>query len=374
METTDWPMLASYFSGELSPQQEQELLEWVNINPEHQLAFAHAKQLWQVTEPMPLVPNPDTEGEWASFQQKIETPGRTLGKQSGGYYGWAAAAAVVVLLGIGFAFWLRNPTQTFPTVATTDISHTSSFTRFTTTDSVRVVYLPDSSRVWLNQHSELSYFPSFGQPERRVSLQGEAFFEVRPDASHPFVVRMAKAQVRVLGTTFDVKAYPGKPTEVSVVSGKVAFYEGIDTLHKSVILYANEGATFGQNVPTISKTKSPAQSRLVWRQRNNPTYQQEVRRPGRFLAVTSNWRKNGLRQTIIEGAIQNNATLASYASITLRYTVFTKQGKQKSNEFTIRETIRPGQTLLYKRSLLDVLSKPTLVSVEVSEAESESHK
>ncbi|MES2734598.1 MAG: FecR domain-containing protein [Bacteroidota bacterium] len=371
MDTTDWQMLASYFSGELSPQQEQHLLEWVNAHPEHQLAFSHAKQLWQAADQMPPMPSPDTEAEWHTFQKRIaaeEAPLHqtiTISKHSMAYYGWAAAAVLLIFLGIGFAFWPKE--ETLPPLA-------NKLTRFTTTDSVRVVYLPDSSRVWLNQHSELSYATAFGESERRVNLQGEAFFEVRPDATHPFIVQMASANVRVLGTSFDVKDYTGTPTEVSVMKGKVAFYEGNDTLHQYIILYANEGVVFRQNQGQLSKTQSDAQSRLTWRKRNNPMYQQEIKRPSRFLAVTNSWRKNALNQTILEGVIQNNATLAGYASITLRYTVFTKQGKQKVKYFTIHEVILPGQSLLYKRSLMDVLSRPSQVTVEVSAAQSYNNK
>lgn len=68
--------------------------------------------------------------------------------------------------------------------------------------------LCDGTKVWLNAKTELKYPLSFTGKQRIVELSGEAYFEVTPDAAHPFIVRTATADVKVYGTSFNVCAYP----------------------------------------------------------------------------------------------------------------------------------------------------------------------
>lgn len=70
------------------------------------------------------------------------------------------------------------------------------------------VTLPDGSKVWLNSGSTLIYPSTFAMAERGVYLNGEGFFEVTKDAEHPFVVNTRFLKMRVLGTTFNISAYP----------------------------------------------------------------------------------------------------------------------------------------------------------------------
>ena len=86
---------------------------------------------------------------------------------------------------------------------------------------IKTIVLPDQTKVTLNVESRLKY-PDVFAGERSVELQGEAIFEVTPDSERPFTVATADMNVRVLGTVFDVKAYPDDELlMVSVASGKV---------------------------------------------------------------------------------------------------------------------------------------------------------
>jgi ferric-dicitrate binding protein FerR (iron transport regulator) len=94
--------------------------------------------------------------------------------------------------------------------------------------SKTTITLPDGSKVWLNAGSSLTYNKDFGGEIREVDLSGEAFFEVVPAISNttaqkiPFIIHTRHIDVRVLGTAFNVKSYPGdKQTETSLVHGKV---------------------------------------------------------------------------------------------------------------------------------------------------------
>jgi len=84
------------------------------------------------------------------------------------------------------------------------------------------ITLPDGTKVWLNAGSSLKYPMSFAKNERRVRLEGEAFFEVTKDSARPFKVRSKGQEIEVLGTAFNVNAYPDNTTiKTTLVKGKV---------------------------------------------------------------------------------------------------------------------------------------------------------
>jgi ferric-dicitrate binding protein FerR (iron transport regulator) len=82
--------------------------------------------------------------------------------------------------------------------------------------------LSDGTKVWLNAASSIRYPVCFSGKERRVTVVGEAYLEVAKDAAHPFIVTTRQSNIMVLGTSFDVKAYPDEPTDkTSLVEGLV---------------------------------------------------------------------------------------------------------------------------------------------------------
>ncbi len=82
--------------------------------------------------------------------------------------------------------------------------------------------LPDGTSVWLNASSDLTYDKDFGKNLREVNLSGEAFFDVTKDSAHPFVIHTREINIKVLGTQFNVKAYPeDQYTETSLIQGRV---------------------------------------------------------------------------------------------------------------------------------------------------------
>ncbi|ARA94689.1 hypothetical protein AWN76_017040 [Rhodothermaceae bacterium RA] len=118
--------------------------------------------------------------------------------------GWATAVTTLVVA-LGLAWWLH------PTVVSVPYGQTAAVT------------LPDGSNVELASGTTLTYRWRWGQEARRVSLEGEAFFDVVPDA-RPFVVEAFNATVRVTGTRFNVAAWPDDPqrqTVVTVEEGRV---------------------------------------------------------------------------------------------------------------------------------------------------------
>ena len=114
-------------------------------------------------------------------------------------HSWAVAASIVLLVAIGLGLWLKPSSLTAP-----------AGERLTAT-------LPDGSTVELNSGARLSYARGFGEETRTVRLTGEAFFDVANDAQEPFIVKTFNADVTVLGTRFNVRAWPDDPTRETTV-------------------------------------------------------------------------------------------------------------------------------------------------------------
>lgn len=110
--------------------------------------------------------------------------------------------------------------------------------------------LADGTRVWLNAESKLQYPVQFNGPVRSVQLSGQAYFEVTNDPAHPFEVVTHEQTVSVLGTAFDVMAYPDEAHIVTtLVSGKVNVHLASG---KSVHLLPQEQAIFDINAGTLA--------------------------------------------------------------------------------------------------------------------------
>lgn len=89
--------------------------------------------------------------------------------------------------------------------------------------AISVITLLDQTKVTLNRYSSLTYPDRFKEDRREVQLQGEAYFEVEKDARHPFVVKADPVEVEVLGTHFNVEAYPGDAeVKTTLLEGSVA--------------------------------------------------------------------------------------------------------------------------------------------------------
>jgi transmembrane sensor len=125
--------------------------------------------------------------------------------------------------------------------------------------------LPDRSRVLLDDRTTLAYHaPTYGNENREVLLTGQAFFEVIPDTSLPFIVRSGKVSTIVLGTSFNVNARPRKNNIVTVSEGKVEVHNGEDW---SGHITPGEQIMVNQQSHTVLKRTVIADTVLTWRNR-----------------------------------------------------------------------------------------------------------
>ena len=122
---------------------------------------------------------------------------------------YAAAIVGVIVLAAGLAYWFRNKAEE---LVVASAAH----------GQVREMLLPDGTKVWLNQSSVLKYPRAFEGKERHVYLDGEAYFEVARNHEKPFMVKSPAMDVRVLGTSFNIKCRPDNSfAETTLIEGEV---------------------------------------------------------------------------------------------------------------------------------------------------------
>ena len=188
--------LIRYIKGELNLEDEiVEVLDWIESSPENQRNYTQLKNLWVVTgldHPENVVV-PDF-----SFPTN---PQKSI--QRGLFGSLLKYAAVFVL-----AFLLGSLTLYF--ISRSDRNALSA--QYNTIDvpygERSQITLYDGTKVWLNSGTKLKYPVVFSPNSREVMIEGEAFFDVARDTKHPFIVSAGKLKVEVLGTHFDVCAYP----------------------------------------------------------------------------------------------------------------------------------------------------------------------
>jgi transmembrane sensor len=125
------------------------------------------------------------------------------------------------------------------------------------------VTLPDGTQVAINSDSELQYPTTFPDTLRQVFLRGEAYFIVAKNAARPFIVRTGHSETRVLGTVFNLKAYPAEiTTTLEVAEGRVTF-SNLDRAGEADTLLANQQIVL-HNGALQAKTEISASRASAW--------------------------------------------------------------------------------------------------------------
>jgi len=195
--------LVKYLLNETDEDEQQRVKQWLAADGANAAHYNQLKKIWDESQQLTSTLTVDENRAWEKFQQKIH-PG--LGRPAS--FGWAKiAAAVIVLLGIGFlTYWTLNNRVKEKTVAAQQAPLND--------------ILPDGSVVTVNKGSSISYPSKFKGKTRPVALKGEAFFNVTPNKQKPFIISINDVEITVVGTSFNVKNINGN-TEVVVESGIV---------------------------------------------------------------------------------------------------------------------------------------------------------
>lgn len=229
MEKQRLTWLLQQHLAQKATQQEQQELEALlkESDNEEDLKTMIAGMMQQETPGLPA-----NEGPWQKMIDDIVTVDKVpvveyqpAGKRV--WLRWSVAAAVLVLLVAGwYYFMVQHPPASLAIKTVVPYQKIS-----TGMSEQKEGVLPDGSHVWLNAASSIHYPETFSAAERSVELTGEAWFDVTHADKIPFLIHSGALTIRVMGTAFDIKAYPTqKSMIVSVQRGKVQVLAGATIL------------------------------------------------------------------------------------------------------------------------------------------------
>ncbi|SMG09061.1 FecR family protein [Sphingobacterium psychroaquaticum] len=205
--------ITKYIVGEMNAAERATMEAWIEADPVHKEEYIAMKKVWELSAQKGDAPEIDIDRAWNTFTQlrteRAQSKDEVVVKirTSRSPFRWIGAAAAILLI-LGLSYWGLNDKLS----QETDLR--------TLTQTLRAP-LPDGSMVSLNKDTELHYHKSWFGKKRAVSLvEGEAFFEVKKDKAHPFVIEAGQHRITVVGTSFHVRRTPGE-TEVIVATGKV---------------------------------------------------------------------------------------------------------------------------------------------------------
>ncbi|WP_342084069.1 FecR family protein [Dyadobacter sp. OTU695] len=170
--------------------------------------------------------------------------------------------AACMLVGAFFLASRYLTSHTAPASAFMPVEHKSA------NGQQRRLLLPDGTRVTLNAGSSISYPEKFEEKIRKVSLTGEAFFDVTRNEKAPFVITTGEVVTKVLGTSFNIRAYPeNKAVQVAVVEGKVKVNAkiGSDDQNACVFLSKSEMATFQKEAGELIVSIYDEKEQIGWK-------------------------------------------------------------------------------------------------------------
>ncbi|WP_143305892.1 FecR domain-containing protein [Chitinophaga vietnamensis] len=217
-----YELLAKYFSGDASPEEAMALDDWLDASAEHRLVFSQVNALWEQASEGQRHQLPDKEAVWNSIRQQLEARPPSLKVASRYGWWWKGAAAAVIGATLAVLYYHYRPAASKQVAALPPLTVTA-------VDAIRRDTLPDQSLAVLQQHATLRYARGFSGKERLVELSGEAWFDVKPAANKPFMVKAGDVSIRVLGTAFNVKQEDSLVT-IAVQNGRIAITNGARSL------------------------------------------------------------------------------------------------------------------------------------------------
>lgn len=254
--------LAKYAANRHTRAEHQAFLHWLRQAPESELADA-LMAYEQIAEPADTAaPSPRLLAGIEAALDAVPPPATAVVKPMWWRPLWAAAAVLLLLLAGGYYLLLPAASPSAPALT---YRH-----KRVPAGQIDSLTLPDGSRIVLNAGSTLTYPAQFAATRRDVYLKGEAYFRVTKNPAQPFVIHSGGLQTRVVGTSFNVYAYPrAARQEVTVLTGVVCVSD-----------------------PARARqlTLQPAQ-RAVFERATHALHKVPVARPGLSLA----WRQGQLR-------------------------------------------------------------------------------
>lgn len=232
-------LLGKFLAQETDAQESALVENWLKQDKNHQKELNDYQFIWQQVASLKEEKTVDVDLAWNKVKSKIAAPKEVkviefTPKKRVFFTPIRIAASITLLLAGMLALFLSKKETELVSLKTTNQTLEQT--------------LPDGSVVLLNANTNLSYPADFEGDTREINLSGEAFFKVQRNENKPFIIHANGSDIRVLGTSFNVKAYT-KNVKVSVESGKVEFKHE----KKQTLLVKGEEAEFEADKDTIRK-------------------------------------------------------------------------------------------------------------------------
>ncbi len=239
--------IAKYLAGECSSPDIERISGLLQADEAYKQAFTELKSIWEIPGVLPVTDDYNTNIAW----EKVSA--RTSGQQvhiahkperQSAFLPWLRYASIAAVLVLSLSiFFVYRPYVSMKTVASGP-------------SGISPVALSDGSLISLNHDSKLKFTEKFGNHSREVYFWGEAFFEIAPDPSRPFVIETGDTRIKVVGTSFNVRnSAGGEIIEVVVNTGKVLFYrvDKNDRTVDQVMLVKGDKGIYNSKSHTLSR-------------------------------------------------------------------------------------------------------------------------
>lgn len=235
-----WYLLSRMLSSEATEDEQHELFSILRKDYSLQQQYEILKFLWSEKKLLPPLQE-NYESRVLHIIEKAGLEKETEEKQKQKNYRhkafkvlWVAACLSIVIAGV---YWVEIQKGTVSSQTKKEVMVTQKGNRMK-------IVLPDGSNVWLNAGSKLFYEKKFQGSSRMVRLEGEAYFDVVKDAHRPFIVQTDSIDIQVLGTSFNVKAYPADKTiEATLIKGIIQVRRRGSNAKEAIILHPHEKLT-----------------------------------------------------------------------------------------------------------------------------------
>jgi ferric-dicitrate binding protein FerR (iron transport regulator) len=260
-----WTLIGKKLNGEASPEELRELEELLQQDGAERYPIHLLEEIWKSQHPAKQ--NEELEGRWSAFEAKLNVaeeeeqvnamniPAVEDNEPKRKIFSIVKIASWTVAASLIFGMiWFSTSRKTSNSRPNEIIAPKSGFSK---------IQLPDGTRVWLNSGSKLDYDANYGAEYRKVSLTGEAFFDVVKDPQHPFIVTTPTISIKVLGTEFNLRSYANdKTSEAALVRGRIELTV-LKNPEKKIILKASEKLTVFNNEQSTPAFPSPVSSTHV---------------------------------------------------------------------------------------------------------------
>jgi transmembrane sensor len=208
-------------SDEISPEELIELRSFLNKDDIYKTQYKSLQMYWGNKDARYA----DNTSSFQKVKNKIlkyqdDTAPEVIESNPSARFGlftfWRSVAAILIISACTYLFYLKYAR------AELNNAIVSLQEKKTPRRVKSIIVLSDGTRITLNSESSLKYPSAFTGKTREVYLSGEAFFDVHKDHEHPFIIHTGKMDVRVLGTEFNVRSYPGEAlSETSLIRGSI---------------------------------------------------------------------------------------------------------------------------------------------------------